>query len=169
MNMSSKLLAVVALPMAVFLTGCKDKHDPSEERKAYLALEKAVLDAGSEHNCMDAYHAWNTAVGSKKRTTSKDARMTSTKNLKALPLESLNRNELRNLAVAQLKDCFAQHGQDKVKFAPAPYGSLQIYIGGMKPISKNLLHRDPQGHAQEVGEEEDASEDGGDGGVRGGE
>jgi len=84
MNMSSKLLAVVALPMAVFLTGCKDKHDPSEERKAYLALEKAVMDAGSEHNCMDAYHAWNTAVGSKKRTTSKDARMTSTKKFKSL-------------------------------------------------------------------------------------
>lgn len=162
MNMSSKLLAVVALPMAVFLTGCKDKHDPSEERKAYLALEKAVIDAGSEHNCMDAYHAWNAAVGTQKRTTSKDARMTSTKNLKALPLESLNRNELRNLAVAQLKDCFAHHGQDKVKFAPAPYGSLQIYIGGMKPISKNLLHRDCQ---QQV--EDQSSEDGGDGdGVR---
>lgn len=160
MNMSSKLLAVVALPMAVFLTGCKDKHDPSEERKAYLALEKAVMDAGSEHNCMDAYHAWNTAVGSKKRTTSKDARMTSTKNLKALPLESLNRNELRNLAVDKLKYCFREFGQDKVKFAPAPYGCLQLYIGGMKPISKDLLHRDLQGNAQQGGEAEESSEEG---------
>lgn len=159
MNMYSKLLAVVAVPMAVFLTGCKSKHDPSEEREAYLALNNAVSRAGSEHNCREAMDAWNATMGNEKRSTSRDARMSSTRNLRALPLKSLNRNELRNLACADLKLCYVRFGHDKVKFAPGPFGSMQIFVGGLGPVNKSLLHADNQRQVQyfEVeGEEEEA-------------
>ena len=138
------IVACATLPAAVFLTGCRSKHDPKEVREAYVDLHEKCDNATTEHDCRVALETWNAKMGPEKKTTSADAQTTSVSNLRQMDLSNLNRNMLRKLAVDDLKQCFFKFNQRQAKFQPANFGSLQIYLHGYNP-RRNLKPGPPSG------------------------